>query len=76
MLGGKKHQIIGSLLGPDKKEFCRIDGEWNGAMNAKYNDGRAPEVFFDTKNTPIIKKIVRPIAEQEENESRRYVILF
>ena len=41
-------------------------------MNARYTDGRPPEVFFDTKTTTVIKKIVRPIAEQEENESRRY----
>jgi len=41
-------------------------------MNARYTDGRPPEVFFDTKATPVIKKIVRPIVEQEENESRRY----
>jgi hypothetical protein len=31
-------------------------------MNAKY---------LDTKKTPVIKKIVRPIGEQGEYESRR-----
>jgi len=44
-------------------------------MNAKYSDTKTSEVFFDTKNTPVIKKIVRPIAEQDEHESRRYVII-
>lgn len=44
-------------------------------MNAKYSDMRPPEVFFDTRNTPVLKKIVRPIVEQEENESRRYVTM-
>ncbi|CAF5153576.1 unnamed protein product [Rotaria magnacalcarata] len=68
---GKKHQIIGTLFGPDKKEFCKIDGEWNGVMNAKYSDTKISEVFFDTKKTAVIKKIVRPIAEQSEYESRR-----
>ncbi|CAF4002999.1 unnamed protein product [Rotaria sordida] len=68
---GKKHQIIGTLFGPDKKEFCKIDGEWNGVMNAKYIDSKISEVFFDTKKTAVIKKIVRPIAEQGEYESRR-----
>jgi hypothetical protein len=40
-------------------------------MNAKYSDTKVSEVLFDTKTTPVIKKIVRPIVEQEENESRR-----
>ncbi len=44
-------------------------------MNAKYSDTKTSEVFFDTKTTPVIKKIVRPIAEQDEHESRRYVII-
>ena len=44
-------------------------------MNMKYSDMRTPEVFFDTKSTPIVKKIVRPIVDQEANESRRYVLI-
>ncbi|CAF0754488.1 unnamed protein product [Adineta ricciae] len=68
---GKKHQITGSLHGPDKKEFCKIDGEWNGVMYAKYSDTKVSDIFFDTKTTPVIKKNVRPIAEQGEFESRR-----
>lgn len=68
---GKKHQITGSLYGPDKKEFCKIDGEWNGIMYAKYQDTKISDIFFDTKTTPVIKKNVRPIAEQSEFESRR-----
>jgi len=44
-------------------------------MNAKYSDTKTSEVFFDTKTTPVIKKIVRPIVEQDEHESRRYVII-
>lgn len=44
-------------------------------MNAKYSDTKTSEVFFDTKTTPIIKKIVRPIVEQDEHESRQYVII-
>ncbi len=71
LFNGKKHLITGTLFGPDKKEFCKIDGEWNGVMNAKYSDTKVSEVLFDTKTTPVIKKIVRPIVEQEENESRR-----
>ncbi len=29
------------------------------------------EVFFDTKNTPIVKKMVKPRTQQGEYESRR-----
>lgn len=71
LINGRKHQISGSLIGPDKKEFCKIDGEWNGTMNAKYTDGKGSEVFFDTKTTAVVKKVVRPIVEQQDNESRR-----
>ena len=41
-------------------------------MYAKYNDAKSADIFFDTKTTPIIKKTVRPIVEQDEFESRRY----
>ena len=68
---GKKHQITGSLYGPEKKEFCKIDGEWNGVMYAKYSDTKISDIFFDTKTTPVIKKLLRPIVEQDEYESRR-----
>ena len=40
-------------------------------MNVRYSDTRVAEVLFDTKTTPVTKKIVRPIVEQEEYESRR-----
>ncbi|CAF3318394.1 unnamed protein product [Rotaria socialis] len=68
---GKKHQITGTLLGPEKKEFCKIDGEWNGIMYAKYSDTKISDIFFDTKSTPVIKKNVRPLVEQDDFESRR-----
>jgi hypothetical protein len=41
-------------------------------MYAKYSDTKISDIFFDTKNTPVIKKNVRPIIEQGEFESRRY----
>ncbi|CAF3889287.1 unnamed protein product, partial [Rotaria magnacalcarata] len=68
---GKKHQITGTLFGPEKKEFCKIDGEWNGIMYAKYSDTKISDIFFDTKSTPVIKKNVRPLVEQGDFESRR-----
>jgi oxysterol-binding protein-related protein 9/10/11 len=30
--GGKKHQITGTISGPDKKPFCMLEGDWNGTM--------------------------------------------
>lgn len=69
--GGKKHRITAEILAPnEKKPFCNIEGEWNGVMYAKYTTGMN-EVFVDTKKTPIIKKQVRELSEQEEMESRK-----
>ena len=39
-------------------------------MHAKYPNGQT-EVFVNTKEMPIVRKQVKPIAEQEEFESRR-----
>lgn len=33
--GGKKHQIQGTIMGPDKKALYTIDGDWNGTMFIK-----------------------------------------
>ncbi|GLH05732.1 Oxysterol-binding protein [Gryllus bimaculatus] len=69
--GGKKNRISAEVFQPnDKKPFLTVHGEWNGAMEAKWPDGRT-ETFVDVKKIPIVKKVVRPIAEQAENESRR-----
>lgn len=44
-------------------------------MFAKYNDSThklsKPDVFVDVNKLPTFKKIVRPISEQTDNESRR-----
>ncbi|KAJ9593319.1 hypothetical protein L9F63_015139, partial [Diploptera punctata] len=60
------------LGGPpnEKKPFLSIAGEWNGTMDAKWSDGRT-ETFVDVNKIDIVKKKVRLIAEQSENESRR-----
>ncbi|KAK2164135.1 hypothetical protein LSH36_68g05061 [Paralvinella palmiformis] len=69
--GGKKDQICAEIFAPnEKKSFCIIKGEWNGVMWAKYSTGMN-EIFVDTKTTPVIKKKVPPIDQQEEFESRR-----
>uniref|UniRef100_A0A182QKQ0 Oxysterol-binding protein n=1 Tax=Anopheles farauti TaxID=69004 RepID=A0A182QKQ0_9DIPT len=73
--GGKKNRIQGEIYGPnDKKSFVSIAGEWSGLMEYKFNDGSKPskfETFVDVNSIPIFKKKVRPVAEQDENESRK-----
>lgn len=66
--GGKKHQIQGTIMGPDKKTLYTIDGDWNGTMFIK---GTKKEVLIATQSTPTIRKLVRPLADQTDNESRR-----
>uniref|UniRef100_A0A1B6D6J0 Oxysterol-binding protein n=1 Tax=Clastoptera arizonana TaxID=38151 RepID=A0A1B6D6J0_9HEMI len=69
--GGKKHRITADVFAPtDKKPFLSIVGEWNGIMDAKWNDGRT-EQFINVHNLNIQRKNVRPIEQQKENESRR-----
>nr|KAG5711752.1 hypothetical protein BaRGS_023516 [Batillaria attramentaria] len=72
--GGKKHRITGEIFEPNvKKPFVTIDGEWNGAMYAKYSTGMN-EIFVDTKKIPIHKKRVKPLDQQGEMESRSAVL--
>ncbi|XP_046387861.1 oxysterol-binding protein-related protein 9 isoform X1 [Ischnura elegans] len=84
--GGKRHRITaecfyappdpafpgGTPLPPPTpgKSFLTVAGEWNGLMEAKWADGRT-ETFVDVNALKIVKKIVRPISEQNANESRR-----
>ncbi|PNF20427.1 Oxysterol-binding protein-related protein 9 [Cryptotermes secundus] len=69
--GGKKNRITTEVFQPnDKKPFLSITGEWNGRMEAKWADGRT-EPFVDVNKIHVVKKKVRPIAEQTENESRK-----
>ncbi|RXG50882.1 Oxysterol-binding protein-related protein 9 [Armadillidium vulgare] len=119
--GGKKHRISAEAWSPgEKKPFLVVEGEWNGNMIAKWNDGmtenkpeykhkslevraflsvvgewrnninrhiknegwidsrlrlkelnkKRTEGFIDTLSLPIIKKCVKPVTDQEENESR------
>ncbi|KAJ4434809.1 hypothetical protein ANN_23380 [Periplaneta americana] len=69
--GGKKNRISTEVFQPnDRKPFLTVTGEWNGAMEAKWADGRT-EMFVDVNKIDVVKKIVRPIADQAENESRR-----
>ncbi|XP_072919125.1 oxysterol-binding protein-related protein 9 isoform X5 [Hemitrygon akajei] len=69
--GGKKHRVTAEIFSPhDKKSFCSIEGEWNGAMYAKWSTGES-SIFVDTKKMPIVKKKVRKLEDQDDFESRR-----
>ncbi|XP_045477883.1 oxysterol-binding protein-related protein 9 isoform X2 [Harmonia axyridis] len=70
--GNKKHRINAEIFGPeDKKPFLTISGEWNGIMEAKSNDKLVEEFVIDVNKLEIVKKLVKPISQQEENESRK-----
>ncbi|XP_019877169.2 oxysterol-binding protein-related protein 9 isoform X3 [Aethina tumida] len=69
--GNKKNRVVAEVFGPeDKKSFLSVQGEWNGVMEAKWND-KDTEVFIDVNAMPINKKIVQPIRNQADNESRK-----
>ena len=67
--GGKKHQIQGTIHGPDKKVLNTIDGDWTGTMFMK--TGKKLEIFINTHALAVFNKQVRTMSEQRENESRR-----
>ena len=49
----------------------RTAGEWNGAIEIT-REGTNQSQSFDTKKMRVIRKRVRSINMQEDNESRRY----
>ncbi|XP_047735857.1 oxysterol-binding protein-related protein 9 isoform X2 [Hyalella azteca] len=69
--GGKKHRVSAEVFSPgEKKPFLTVDGEWNGSMTAKWSEDGRTETFIDTRSMGIVRKQVRPIAQQDPNESR------
>lgn len=68
--GGKKNRVTAELLQPDRKVFGTISGEWNGAMTVKWLDGKT-EDFVDVNALSIVRKLVKPVADQGDFESRR-----
>lgn len=70
--GGKRNRINGEIFAPnEKKPFITISGEWSGLMEAKWTDSKKTELFIDVNSIPIHKKIVKPVMEQADNESRK-----
>ncbi|KAK7070467.1 Oxysterol-binding protein-related protein 9 [Halocaridina rubra] len=70
--GGKKHKISAEIFNPgEKKAFLAIEGEWNGVMSVKGKEkDEQPESFVDTRSMATVKKNVKPIVQQDLNESR------
>ncbi|XP_050459931.1 oxysterol-binding protein-related protein 9 isoform X2 [Cataglyphis hispanica] len=68
--GGKRNRITcQAFQAGDKKPFIVINGEWSGAMEAKWSDGRCE--VFDVRELNTERKLVKTVCEQEECESRR-----
>ncbi|XP_014296046.1 oxysterol-binding protein-related protein 9 isoform X2 [Microplitis demolitor] len=69
--GGKRNRIACQITQPgEKKPFLTINGEWSGILEAKYSDGQT-DMFADVTHIPVVKKLVKPICEQDDNESRK-----
>ncbi|XP_046752060.1 oxysterol-binding protein-related protein 9 isoform X2 [Diprion similis] len=69
--GGKRNRVTCQVFQPaDKKPFLVINGEWSGAMELKWADGKT-ELFADVRDLKAEKKRVKPVSEQEECESRK-----
>lgn len=47
---------------------CRVQGEWNGALEFSYTSGEMRVV--DVTKLPVTRKSVRPIEKQGPTESR------
>lgn len=67
--GGKKHQISGTISGPDRKVLNQVEGDWNGTMLLK--TGKKIEILINTQAMGLIRKQTRKLKEQCEFESRR-----
>ncbi|TRY74648.1 hypothetical protein TCAL_01622 [Tigriopus californicus] len=65
------NKIVAEVLPPNsKKSILRVEGEWNGAMIAKWPSGKN-EVFINVARLPIFKKRCKKVMEQGDYESRR-----
>lgn len=53
---------------PTNAVVCRVQGEWNGALEFSYTSGETRVV--DVTKLPVTRKNVRPIEKQGPTESR------
>lgn len=59
--GEVKHNLTNAVV-------CRVQGEWNGALEFSYTSGETRVV--DVTKLPVTRKNVRPIEKQGPTESR------
>ncbi|XP_041758889.1 oxysterol-binding protein-related protein 10 isoform X2 [Coregonus clupeaformis] len=68
--GGKVHRVTAEVKhNPTNTIVCKAQGEWNGTLEFTYSSGETKVI--DTAKLPIIKKKLRPVEKQGQNESRR-----
>ncbi|XP_019735596.1 oxysterol-binding protein-related protein 10 isoform X1 [Hippocampus comes] len=68
--GGKVHRVTAEVKHNQTGNIvCKVQGEWNGVLEFTYSNGESKVI--DTSKLPVIKKKIRPIEKQEQNESRR-----
>lgn len=53
---------------PTNTIVCKAQGEWNGTLEFTYSNGDTKVI--DTTKLPVIRKKIRPIANQGPLESR------
>lgn len=53
---------------PTNAVVCRVQGEWNGALEFIYTSGETRVV--DVTKLPVSRKRVRPVEKQGPTESR------
>ncbi|XP_061529652.1 oxysterol-binding protein-related protein 10 isoform X2 [Phycodurus eques] len=67
--GGKVHRVTAEVKHNQTGNIvCKVQGEWNGVLEFTYSNGESKVI--DTAKLPVIKKKIRPIEKQEQNESR------
>uniref|UniRef100_A0AAY5KRI2 Oxysterol-binding protein n=1 Tax=Esox lucius TaxID=8010 RepID=A0AAY5KRI2_ESOLU len=68
--GGKLHKVTAEVKNnATNAVVCRVQGEWNGALEFSYQNGDTRVV--DVTELPVTKKRVRPNDKQGPTESRR-----
>lgn len=53
---------------PTSTIVCKAQGEWNGTLEFTYSSGETKVI--DTSKLPVIKKKIRPLEKQGQDESR------
>ncbi|XP_027005826.1 oxysterol-binding protein-related protein 10 isoform X3 [Tachysurus fulvidraco] len=68
--GGKVHRVTAEVKhNPTSTIVCKAQGEWNGTLEFTYSSGETKVI--DTSKLPVIKKKIRPLEKQGQDESRR-----